>query len=125
MRRVDNGAAISMERAEGHVSKGSKAMKYEGKIYGKIAGKYIELEQPKSKVTPEEIRAHLSALAEWGFGRRSKNRFRIGPVEIRVTDEPNDAGIITVSVYDSAADRDLVFTLDLSGAEMIENALGE
>ena len=100
-------------------------MKYEGKIYGKIAGKYIELEQPKSKVAPEEIRAHLAALTDRGFERRSKDRFRIGPVEIRVTDEPNDAAIITVSVYDPYADRDLVFTLDLSGAEMIENALGE
>jgi hypothetical protein len=47
----------------------------------------------------------------------------MGPVEIRVTDEPNDAGIITVSVYDWKSDRDLVFTLDLSGAEIIENAM--
>lgn len=73
----------------------------------------------------EEIRAHLAALTDRGFERRSKNRFRIGPVEIRVTDEQNDAAIITVSVYDSAADRDLVFTLDLSGAEMIENAMSD
>lgn len=98
-------------------------MKYEGKIYGKIAGKYIELEQSKSTVTTEEIRAHMAALADHGFERTTKNRFHMGSVEIRVTDEPNGSGIITVSVYNWKSDRDLVFTIDLSGAEMIENAM--
>ena len=67
-------------------------------------------------MTTEEIRAPLAALADHGLEQTSETRFRMGPVEIRVTDEPNDAGIITVSVYDWKSDRDLVFTLDLSGA---------
>ncbi len=74
-------------------------------------------------MTTDEIRAHMAALTDHGIERTSKCRFRMGPVEIRVTDEPNDAGIITVSVYDWKSDRDLVFTLDLSGAEIIENAM--
>jgi len=70
----------------------------------------------------------LQVLAATAQERISKNRFQYSAVMIKIDPDSPLKGIefeehIQVSIYDSKADRDIVFSVKIENVTVIENAL--
>jgi len=76
----------------------------------------------------DKKKAILQVLAATAQERISKNRFQYSAVMIKIDPDSPLKGIefeehIQVSIYDSKADRDIVFSVKIENVTVIENAL--
>jgi hypothetical protein len=76
----------------------------------------------------DKKKAIIQVLAATAQERISKNRFQYSAVMIKIDPDSPLKGIefeehIQVSIYDSKADRDIVFSVKIENVTVIENAL--